>query len=185
MLPNKETITATHKGSLPMFANLSKNETDAFVYPKLTNESLLSIGQLCDDGCLAIFSERHLHVLKNKKVIIEGDRNLKDGLWDVNLSSTTSTTTDEQLPQKLRPIDNKSKYTCAINYLVQKDKTKLELAQYLHACAFSPSVKTLQACIRRGNFISWPGIEDLNFNSMLGTTMAPAKGHLNQERKNV
>ena len=153
MLPNKETITATHKGALSMFADLSKYATEAFVYPKLTNKSLLSIGQLCDDGCLAIVSKRSLHVLKNKKVILEGDRNLKDGLWDVTLSSPTSKTTEKQLPQKLQPIENKSKYTCAINYIVQKDETKLELAQYLHACAFSPSVKTLQACLRRGNFI--------------------------------
>ena len=67
MLPNKATIAATHKGSLPMGKKFSTTAREAFVYPKLTNESLLSIGQLCDDDCLAIFSKRYLHVLKNKK----------------------------------------------------------------------------------------------------------------------
>ena len=33
--------------------------------------------------------------------------------------------------------------------------------------------------------LSWPGIEDLNLNLTLGTTTATAKGHLNQERKNL
>ena len=129
------------------------------------------------------FSKRNIYVIKNKKVILKGNRNFKDGLWDVDLSPKPSDITQQQ--QKLRPTHGESNDICTINYIVQKDKTKLELAQYLHACVFSPSVTTLQACIRRGNFISWPGIEKLNFQSILGTTMATAKGHLNQERKNL
>ena len=62
MLPNKATITATHKGSLPIGKRLTRSATEALVYPKLTNESLLSIGQLCDDDCLAIFSKKYLHI---------------------------------------------------------------------------------------------------------------------------
>ena len=77
---------------------------------------------------------------------------MKDGLWDVAMSPATSNSTKQQHAHTLQPIENKGKYTCAINYIVQKDKTKLELAQYLHACAFLPSVKTLQACIRRDFF---------------------------------
>ena len=89
--------------------------------------------------------------MKNKQVILKGKRNHNDGLWDVPMTPTT-----EQQPQhELISVENRANYTCAINYIVQKDKTKLELAQYLHACAFSPCVKTLQACIRRGNF--YPG----------------------------
>ena len=67
MLPNQNTITATHKGNMIMNEQLSQTATQAFVYPKLTNESLLSIGQLCDDNCLAIFSKRNIYVIKTKK----------------------------------------------------------------------------------------------------------------------
>ena len=58
-----------------------------------------------------------------------------------------------QLPCLTAPqIEYKTEYQGTINYIAQKDKTKLELAQYLHTCAFSLVVKTLQACVRRGNF---------------------------------
>ena len=55
MLPNKATIAATHKGFLQLGKNFSPAAGEAHIYPKLTNESLLSIGQLCDDKCVAIF----------------------------------------------------------------------------------------------------------------------------------
>lgn len=35
------------------------------------------------------------------------------------------------------------------------------------------------------NFITWPGIESLNFNTLLGTSKASELGHLDQERSNL
>ena len=46
MLPNKAMISATHKGILPLGNHFSKEASGAHIYPKLTNKSLLSIGQL-------------------------------------------------------------------------------------------------------------------------------------------
>ena len=59
------------------------------------------------------------------------------------------------------------------------------LAQYLHATSFSPPLSTLERAVKNGNFITWPGIDDLNFKKLLGTTVALEKGHLDQERKGV
>ena len=88
----------------------------------------------------------------NKKVILKGKRNFTDRLWDVPLWKTIPPKIE-----KLACLASSSKYNSkfqgTINYIVTKDKTKLELAQYLHVCAFSPAVKTLQAWVRRGNFI--------------------------------
>ena len=69
-----------------------------------------------------------------------------------------------------------------INYIIHTDKTKLEMAQYLHATLFSPCIKTLQQAIYNGNLLSWP-IEQLNFDKLLKTTVATEMGHLGQERK--
>ena len=55
-----------------------------------------------------------------------GQRNYKDGLWDVPF----------QLPNILQNTSNKHN---KINYIIRQDKNKTELAQYLHACAFSPT----------------------------------------------
>ena len=44
------------------------------------NESLVSIGQLCDDNCRAIFEKGKMFVTKESKSILHGDRNYTDGL---------------------------------------------------------------------------------------------------------
>ena len=52
-------IKATHKGLLPLHDTLSNRAKDALVYPGITNKSLLSHGQTCDNNCLAVFSKKH------------------------------------------------------------------------------------------------------------------------------
>ena len=70
-----------------------------------------------------------------------------------------------------------------MNYVVKKDKNKMKLAQYFHACAFPPAISSLQECAQKGDFLTWPGIEDLNFKKLLGNQEATLLGHLDQERK--
>ena len=140
-LPDGTQINATSQGNLPLHTSL---DIQALVYPHLTNESLLSIGQLCNQGCIAIFEKEHLYIMKNGKLILKGVRNLQDGLWDV--------------PFQENKIDT-------INYIINKDQSKTDLAQYLHACAFSPVISTFQDCIKKGNFISWPGIDNISFKN--------------------
>ena len=54
----------------------------------MTNESLISIGQLCDDDCIAIFSKNDLNIFKNNKLVLQGKRNKTGGLWNVPLAPT-------------------------------------------------------------------------------------------------
>ena len=63
--------------------------------------------------------------------------------------------------------------------------TKMDLARYCHASLFSPSISTLNKAIKNGNLSTWPGIQDLNFNALIGTSLATELGHLDQERKNL
>ena len=159
-LPDNTTLTPTLKGTITLNDSLPIN---SFLLPGMKNESLLSIGQLCDQGCIAMFTKNNLQIFQNNKKILHGRRNSTDGLWDV-------------------PLQHKKQ---TINYVLQQNKPQFELAQYLHACAFSPAIDTFTKAIKNGNFISWPGINDLNFKSLLKTTVATAKGHLNQERQGL
>ena len=43
----------------------------------------------------------------------------------------------------------------------------------------------LPKVISNGHFIIWSGIDKVNFNDLLKTTIAIAKGNLDQERKNL
>ena len=89
-LPDDSTMSSSHDAELPIFV-LSKHAKKVRIFPNLASSSLLSIGQLCDDNCIAIFHKDILQVIKDNKVILEGLRNRNDGLWDVPLKPTTST----------------------------------------------------------------------------------------------
>ena len=171
MLPNETSIQASTVGKLPLHHSLSNKAQQAYMFPKLTNESLISVGQICDDDCVVIFTKNDVKILKQDKIIIQGHRSPIDKLYDINLTNQKQENTT-QSPTKQN-----------INYIIRKDKTSTTLAQYLHACAFSPSISTFTQAIRNGNFITWPGIETINFDKILGTPLATAQGHLDNERK--
>ena len=59
-------------------------------------------------GCVAIFDKYKLHIIRNGQQILSGNRNLKDGLWDVTF---------------------KNKDINSINYIISHNKNKTELAQ--------------------------------------------------------
>ena len=167
-LPNGTTMIPKHTGQLNL-STLSDNAKKVHIHKNLNDTALISIGQLCDDGCVATFDKKSLKILKNNTLILQGNRNTNDGLWDI------------QLPPKKSNIPT----TSCINAIVRKDITTQKLAQYLHGCAGSPSLGTFQHAIDRGNFISWPGIETIKFKKYIPNPEATAKGHLQQERKGL
>ena len=105
---------------------------------------LLSIGQLCDHGCSATFSQHHL-VIKNKRAItiLVGHRNSSNGTWMVQL--------DEQAqPHTTLPLN--------CNTIMLSDTTKKDLAHFHHASLGSPVPSTLLAAIDAGFLLSFPGL---------------------------
>ena len=170
-LPNDQVIQASCEGTIP-FKKLSQQAKKAFIYPDLSNESLLSIGQFCDDDCVAVFTKTSVYIVKNNELVIEGTRNLTDGLWDIQLPSNKTNIVSAQSDTKM-------------NYIITKDKSKSDLAQYLLATAYSPAISTFEYAIANGNFVTWPGITEVNFKKLIGTTLPIEKGHIDQERKNL
>lgn len=81
ILPNNKRISATEQGLLPLTNNLPSSAKTAHIYPDITNESLLSIGQLCNADCTAIFTKYFLKIFYNNKLILKGYRNPTDNLW--------------------------------------------------------------------------------------------------------
>ena len=62
---------------------LSKVAQAAMILPSLKSASLISMEQLCDDGCKVVLDQHDLTVVKNYSVILQGMRNKSDGLWDI------------------------------------------------------------------------------------------------------
>ena len=69
-LPNSTSISVTHEGLLPISNELSDAAKTVQVLPNLTNCSLLSTGQLCDDNCWGLFNKKDLLLFEKKKLIL-------------------------------------------------------------------------------------------------------------------
>ena len=178
-LPNNNSITSNASGKLPL-SNLSEDSKKAHILPGLKNSSLLSLGQLCDDGCIVHLTKTTIHVFKNDILVLSGIRNSRDGLWDVPLPQTPSQPFPTHDVSSVSPVPN---HSC--NVIIRKHTTKRDLAQYFHACAFSPSPSTFLTAIKKGHFISWPGLTTSLIKKHLPPSIFTAKGHLNQEMKNL
>ena len=93
ILPDNSSIQASSQGLLPLHSTFNHK---ALVFPALKSESLLSIGQMCDEGCISIFDNKTLKIYSNDSkiqqflstrkqdnLVIKGFRNEQDGLYDV------------------------------------------------------------------------------------------------------
>jgi hypothetical protein len=180
LLPNNATVHASQAGLLPLHPSLSDKAATAHVLDGITNSSLISLGQLCDDNCIAVFTKHNMHVYKDKLCVLTGTRNQRDGLWDIPLVSPSS-----PIAAAPSPSLQSQPPTLAAHAIIRKDMTKTALAQYLYGCCGSPVMSTWQRAIKNGNFVTWPGIDSLSLAKHLPKSIASAKGHLDQERKNL
>ena len=74
------------QGKLPLSKHLSDQAQNAFTLNDLKTGTLVSLAQLCDDDCIAIFSKYDVKILKNDHVIITGAR-MTNGLWSIPLET--------------------------------------------------------------------------------------------------
>jgi hypothetical protein len=54
------------RATIPLAAALSKQAQAGHIFDGLQG-SLISIGQLCDDDCVALFSKYHVDIIKDGK----------------------------------------------------------------------------------------------------------------------
>jgi hypothetical protein len=108
-LPNNTIIKATQAGYLRN-TTLPATATKTHIFPELKSASLVSIGQLCDVGCEAVFRKQDLNIYNHhRQLVLAGRRNANDGLWDIELPTSPPEPT--------------------VNAVLRLDQTKVELAQ--------------------------------------------------------
>ena len=74
------------------------NHEQRMFFTGLTNASLISIGRLCDDGCVAVFEKRDLRVFKQYKLVLKGKMNFTYGLWGITFDPTLQQDNKEKSP---------------------------------------------------------------------------------------
>ena len=164
-LPDSSTIQAKYKGYLPLTNKLTQKARSTIIFPHLHN-NLLSIGQLCDDGCTVTFTNQNMKVFKNNTLILQGFRsNSGDGLWDIPIpspstSSKLSTIQSDSPDKIITPTQLKTPLqpSPSMNVIIRKATTAKDLATYLHAASFSPTKDIFFKAIKNNHFLGWPGL---------------------------
>ena len=112
-LPNATTINDTKVGYIPLSTHLSKKAQKTRILKDLKSSSLISIGQLADDGCTTVIRDSTLIVKKNNKIILKGKRNVRDNLYDIPIyqphpNPKTTISSDNYLQPQLHSIYKKT-----------------------------------------------------------------------------
>jgi hypothetical protein len=167
-LPNGDTITSTHTANLNM-PSLSQATRRAHILPGLAQQSLLSVGQICDSGCSVTFTASNVMVTNGGSTILRGKRDKQSNLWSVLLNYTP-------------PLHGGQKHAA---HNVYEQKSIQDTITYLNACCFIPVTDTWLKSIQNDHFATCPSVTVENVRKYLGKSDATAEGHLNQIRQNI
>jgi hypothetical protein len=166
-LPNGATMESSHTAELDI-PKLNDAASKAHVFPGIANHSLLSVGQLCDEGYIVTFKNASVTVCNSQKSqILSGPRDLDIGLWRINLRQ------DNQ--QIHHPIANN----------VYELRNTGALVHYLHKALFSPTKSALLQAVKDGHLITWPGLTEDAIHTHLKLTPATAMSHMNQRLQHI
>jgi hypothetical protein len=166
-LPNGATMESSHTAELDI-PELNAAASKSPVFPGMANHSLLSVGKLCNEGCIATFKQAAVTICdSDNSQILSGPRDLNTGLWRINLKQTNN-----HMPG---PVANN----------VYELRNTGSLVHYLHKALFSPTKYAMLQAIKDGHLITWPRLTEDAINKHLTLTPATAMGHMNQRHQNI
>jgi hypothetical protein len=160
-------MESSHTADLDI-PELSAAASKAHFFPGMVHHSLLSVGQLCDEGYIVTFRQDTVTICNSdNSELLSGPRDETTGLWGINLKHTNK--------HKPDPIANN----------VYELRNTGALVHYLHKTLFSPRKAAILQAVKDGHLITWPGLTEDAINTHLRLTPATAMGHMNQRRQNI
>ena len=159
----------------PLSTKLSQEAQDRHIFDNINSGSLISIGQLCDDDCVSIFTKYHVDITKDGQIIIGGHRNTSNGLWNITIVPKY------RLISYHQPLPTRKPQHHLVNGAIRHAKTKNELTDFLHGCAFSPLPSTFVCAIKIGYFSYWPGLTE----TLIPNSLSTRKCHLRMQQRNL
>ena len=172
-------IWSTHTALLDI-PHLPIEARRAYLFLVITH-ALISISMLCEQGYMAIFDAEMVYIVKHRIVIMHSYRHPVTKLYIVNLNQSQ---TDSQLELDIEHMTSLGAVGEVANNAYEI-RSKQKLVEYYHKCCFSPVVFTWIEAICKGNFCTFPGLTVKLVSKYLGTSIPTAKGHMQQQHKNV
>jgi hypothetical protein len=170
-MPNGATVIATHKGLLN-FPQLPPSARIAYVFPDLQN-SLLSIGMLCDHGLIAQYDQNNVTIFNpiTEDILLSGSRQRVNKMWMLPIVNNDG----------LANLSIQSTHDGSINNVLAI-KTIAKQVEFYHAAFGSPTPSTFIKAVSQ-HFISLPNISLPQVRKYTPTTFPSMAGHLDQQRQ--
>ena len=146
----------------------------AHIFPDLKNKELLSIGMFCNNGCIAIFDNKKVHIINKKtnKHIMHGTRDNRKSLYMVPLKpEQNENMTEVKIPER------------HFSGSLYKTKSKADICTFLHLALCSQCTSTLLSAIKNNFLSTLPGLTKQLVQKFLQKSEATAKGHIRQSYK--
>ncbi len=167
---NGTLLRSTHHGFLDVPGH---GPMLAYVFPQLKG-SLLSISQLVNVGLYVTYCANFVTGYdQHNNIVFQGDRDLKTGLWMVDLRSlsTVAAASVQDIPNQLAMP------------AVRLD-TAADVVNFWHAAFGSPAISTFLSAIDK-EFIRIPGLTSAKVRRHPPNSLATAYGHLHATRKGI
>jgi hypothetical protein len=167
-------MKSTHTATLDI-PQLNESVKAAHIFPAMENNSLLSVGQLCDEGYFVLFSIDEVKILNEKqKIIMKGNRDCATGLWRINVYHKKPNCNIAQKQRQIHSANN-----------VYALRNTGALVNYLHKAMFNCTKSALVHAVKNGYLSTWLGLTLEAINKHLKFTIATAMVHMNQKQQNI
>jgi hypothetical protein len=161
---------STHEAEIDM-PMLPLAARHVHMVPALHPHSLMSIGQLCDNGCTVEFDSNSVSIQHNGTTVLRGSRTTDTRLWHIDTT----------------PVTNDTSYNAIIQsaFGAMHESTPETRVAFMHATLGSPALSTLENAIKKNYLISFPSLTVEALRKHPPRSTATSKSHLDQQRKNL
>jgi hypothetical protein len=174
-------IYSTHTAELPI-PSLPRATRLCHTLPDLTH-LLVSVRQLCDAGCLAVFDKNAIVITLNNTVLMLGKRHHVSRLWHLTIPPPGFPPTIQPSPH----IAARQKFpitTAAFANVAHLSVSPAELVTFVHTALFSPSLSTLCTALDLKHVTGFPGLTSKLVRKPPPQSIATAMGHMDNRKKN-
>ena len=169
-------IQSTHRGTLSL---PGVGTMPVHMLPNL-HASLLSISSLVNIGLKAVFDQTHVRLFRNNDEVLTGKRDIKSGLWFIDLSEFQSLPTQPQC--NINHLSNSEILHSAIPAV--RLTTADDTVDFWHKTFGSPCIATFTLALQK-NWIVIPGINAAMVRRHQPHTVETSLGHLTSTRQGL
>ena len=162
-LPNGQNITSCKTGHLSLPYLQSPLRVHIFS-DEVLDTSLLSISELCNNGCIATISKNNVHVTKDGNTVFNSAKEPSESLWHVNIPACQE--------------------ALAGSATLRSD-TDEAFTKFIDTSFGSPALSTFLSAVCKGFLAAYPRLTPAMVPAYLTLTAATARGHLDQHRQGL